>query len=129
MTVYYCASYDEDGDVMLLTLLGVESPERVKACRKAYELYTHVATSGLKLDEATAAKIRSVVLDVCGPDALFIVLAEHVLGCEVMTAEEVEKLMKESERLKKVAIMDMGKDEMYVLEKNEKGEWRRALEV
>jgi hypothetical protein len=46
-----------------------------------------------------------------------------------MTAEEVEKLMKESERLKRVAVMDMGKEEMYVLERDEKGEWRRTLEV
>ncbi len=126
---FYCASYDEDEGVMLLNFLGVESRERVKACYKAYEMYVQVVDSGLKLDEATAAKIRGVVLDICGPDALFIVLAERVLGCEVMAREEVEKMMREKEWLNKVAVMDMGKDEMYVLERGEKGEWRRAVEV
>jgi hypothetical protein len=52
----------------LLNFLGVESPERVKACYKAYELYMHVADSSLKLEEATAAKIRGVVLDACVHD-------------------------------------------------------------
>ncbi|PMP95640.1 MAG: hypothetical protein C0167_02940 [Nitrososphaera sp.] len=126
---YFCGIHDADSGVILLTYLGVEDPERVEACRKAYELYMYVAESGLRLDEAAAAKARGVVLDICGEDALFIILAERVLGCAAMTHEEVQKMMKEKEWLRRAVVMDWAMEEAYIMERDEKGEWNKTLEI
>jgi hypothetical protein len=124
---YHCMTYDEDEGVVLLQYVGHYRREQIHACSMAYKLYEFVASSQLKLDEATAAKVRGVVLDLCG-DALHAVLASKRYGCELVSADEVKE-WQEKEWVKTVVRVDVGLATVEVYRRNERGQWRREMSL
>jgi hypothetical protein len=115
---------EDEGAAVAIRMAYLE-PGRVSMCRKVYEAYLEAA--GLGMGEVEAAKARAAVIDLCGEEALYLILAERVEDCVVMGEEEVKKLMQE--RLTKVVVVDLALGEAYLLEKDEKGGWRRTLEI
>jgi len=122
---YYCMTYDEHDGVVLLLYVGHYRREQIHACSMAYKLYEFVASSQLKLDEATAAKVRGVVLDLCG-DALLAVLASKRYGCELVSADEVRE-WQQKDWVKTIIRVDVGLATVEVLRRDENGNWKREI--
>ncbi|MGB9774493.1 MAG: hypothetical protein ACPL4I_10810 [Bacteroidota bacterium] len=122
---YYCMTYDEDNGVVLLLYVWHYRREQIHACSMAYKLYEFVASSQLKLDEATAAKVRGVVLDLCG-DALLAVLASKRYGCELVSADEVRE-WQQKDWVKTIIRVDVGLATVEVLRRDENGNWKREI--